>query len=316
MAFHDQAQLIGLLPSLEELTIWLDPHIDVFQTRPLIHPLYHQHASVFPVQGPALKPLQDRLRVLTIMSDPKYSQSTAHTIKLPGFHHLQSLTVSMEHLGAPKTIQFYRPDDSVAEGTPGDTNKPCLPLSLKSLHLISCTRMTFVLLDVFNKLSAGELHLRHITLAFDMLPIPAIILCGASHTRVEPLSRKVQRWLQRLASLAQKHHCVKFLTKDPCSSFTYELEAVAKLSNSEIALVAGQAYRFSECAARSQEELRERSAAECKLFLLHGIMYLHLFCSPTFDFTRWTNIVFFHGTKKTSRYAIFFRLETCVDRKP
>lgn len=323
---HDQAQMIALLPSLRELTIWLLPHSDAFQARPLIRSPNHQHTSIVRLQGLALKIVQERVRVLAIQSDPKYKWAAAHVIKLPGFRNLENPTVSMEHLGMPNMIGFYRANGSLIGSHQGNAGKhPCIPLTLKCLHLTLCTRHTFALLHVFDSFAAGQLHLRHIALAFDMPAVPAIILCSASHTKLEPLYKKARRWLRRLTNLAYKCHHVEFLTDDS-SSFTGELEAVTKPLNTKLALVAGKGLKFSECVARNMEGSRTRSSAERRLFLLHGVRHLQLFCSPTFDFIRWIEVVFFHGDRgaksksrkmaRTFRYVIDSRLSSFTTTSP
>jgi len=294
---HDQARLVRFLPSLTELTVWLRPHSDVNQTSPFMWLLHHQHDSVMVIVGPALKTLPGRVRLLNIQSDFRYNgHGMTRTIKLPGFHQLRSLTVAMEHLGDPNKIRFQRSDGSLVKGDPGKTSTPCLPSTLKSLHLISCTRSVFSLLCLLDSFLPGELHLTHVTLAFDMPTISAIIWCGASYKKLEPLSTKEQRWLRRLVSLAQKHLRVEFFTTSPLSLFITELNAVAHLSDDEIAIVAGEGLQSSECVARRRDGwFRARSPAESTLFLLHGVKHRQLFCSFIFDFTRWTDTVFFHG---------------------
>lgn len=258
--------------------------------------MHHQHDSALFVSGPALEFLQDRIRVLNIQSDLRYnSHGITRMIKLPGFHHLRSLTAAMEHLGVPDTIRLYRADGTVVRSTQSDTSMPCLPLTLERLHLTSCTSLTFELLDVLDSLPPGELHLTQITLHFAMSPTPAIILCGTSHAQLESLCTTVQRWLRGLESLAQKHHRVQIFMRTSTSSFITELEAAAHLSNSEIALAAGGDLLFSVCVARSRDGLRERSSEECKFFLFHGVRYRQLFCRPTFNFTRRIDVFFFHG---------------------
>lgn len=297
MGFHNVACLIEVLPSLTALAVWLAPHFDALQTSSFIWPIYHQHASSLLLAGPALKTLQGRLRILIIQSDPRFSgHGMTRTITLPGFHQLRILTVAMENLGAPRSVRFYRSDGSLAKGNSKDTSTPCLPLTLQTLHLTSCTRATFSLLNVLNSFPDGELSLTNTTLGFEMTTTSAIILCGASHKKSEPLSKKSQRWLRRLRSLEQQRHRVDFFTKSLSSSFITELEAVTHLTNEEIAIIAGESLQFSECVARGQDgRFRARSPAECRLFLLHGVRYRQLLCSPTFDFTLWTDTVFFHG---------------------
>lgn len=303
---QDQAQLVALLPSITELTIWLSPHSDAFRARPLIRSSYHQHDSVIP-QILAHKALTERVKVLTVRSDSKFRQSTANTIRLPGFRNLRSLTISMAHLGKPKTISFCRPDGSLLEPRQGSALYPCLPLSLTSLHLTSCTRQTFALLYVFDNIDSEELHLRRITLSFDMSTVSAVILCLSTHTKFEPSERKASRWLRRLKSLTHKLHFVNFLTSDLSMPFIKELEATTRISDSEIALVAGQGLRLSECMAHNREGPRKRSFAERKLFLLHGFSYRQLFCSPTFNYACWLEVAFFHGVKSTSQTLATFR---------
>ncbi|KAH6644275.1 hypothetical protein C7974DRAFT_467935 [Boeremia exigua] len=294
--------LVALLPSLKEVTMSLPPREDPAQTTPSVWPLTYQHASVSPFDGIVLQMMQTKLQVLTIQSDARYQQ---HIIKLPGFLNLRSLTISMVHLGSPSSIDFYKPDV-----TSMDLKKQnWLPLTLTDLHLTSCTRSTFVLLDMFTSFSSDLLRLKRITLAFDMIASSALILCA-----MEQLPRCTTMtalgWVQTLADLARKGLTVKLCaeTSSPLcisgrrATFTEELQAMTTLSSVEVTRIIRAGMQLSVAVARSRTGSRRRSSPlERRLFLLHGTDYPTLFSSPTFSATYWTEVTFFHGTRKTFR---------------
>ncbi|KAJ8112689.1 hypothetical protein OPT61_g4996 [Boeremia exigua] len=301
--------LVASLPSLREVTMWLPPTGDAVETNPII-PLFHrQNASFAPFDSLTLEVMQMCLRVLTIESDAKYPRNVSHVISMPGFRNLRSLTMSMEHLGSPIQLTFYSPDDTLETSSRNNNDVGVLskavywPLTLTDIHLTSCNKFTFNLLETLGQVPSVQPHPIHVTLDFDIPASSALILCAMEGPTDHP-GRTASIWTNTLADLDSKGYRVDFSTKGTLpvcmngrkATFMEELQAMTKLSLGEVARIGRAGMQFSDCVAQSYNGPRTRSSPlEYKLFLLHGGDYPTLFSSPTFTATSWVHAAFFHG---------------------
>lgn len=300
--------LVALCSMLKELTMWLPPRQNFARARPQV--ARHFYASVTPFEGPTLEILQQNLEVLTFKCGFQCKGNAIRLIRLPGFRNLKSLTIPMDNLGPPSMIDFYRSDVVFVKSRQGDDRdraagrRACLPLTLTGLHLTSCNRHTFVLLDVLNCLPTGTLFLKCITLSFDVSACSALVLCSFSRW-LEPIKDKARKWKRMIENLVSNSHYIELFADQSSavykygrkSSFLDEMNAITLLSHQEVAEIAGANMQLSDYVARSNTGPRARNTLlEHRLFLIHGIEHHGLFCSPTFDATYWADVAFFHNS--------------------
>jgi hypothetical protein len=262
-----------------------------------------------PFHGPALQVLRQRLEVLTIAEDTTWKgPATCEileggdtswrnmgklTVTLSEFPKLRCLDIPMEALGHPETILFVDPIANAV--APGDSTirTKVLPLTLQSLHLRSCNKWTFTLLQKINEVPMNQLRLKRIELSFKADP-------GVFLTRCDSADQGRLSYLRVLSDLRRKGTKVVFYTGDieEVLDMSKELASLSALSPFEawrfsisrmpfsvLNLVASKTRRISETASR--------------LFLRHAENHLSFFNSSTLDLGRWTQGAFFHGIKNT-----------------
>ncbi|KAI4622238.1 hypothetical protein J4E83_004978 [Alternaria metachromatica] len=216
------------------------------QRAPLVFPALNlEMLPGAPFQGPALPLFQAKLESLTIAEntrwkgpptievleshDAKWRSMGAHIITLADFARLKRLDIPMGILGRPDDVVFSlaakpfaaRVNDALpAKKTLEEARSKVIPLTIQRLHLRSCNKWTFALLQRINEIPVGDLRLKHVELYFNTPCKQLIILCNAFDLgRLD--------YLDLLTSLGRKGIKVTFHNLD---SFQFTLRFEQKLA--------------------------------------------------------------------------------------
>jgi hypothetical protein len=264
---------------------------------------------VVPFQGPALQIMRQRLETLTITEDTRWKGPATleflgredlswrnmgkHTVTLASFSKLKRLDIPMEILGHPETILFVDPIASAL--APGDSTMrtKVLPLTLQYLHLRSCNKWTFTLLQKINEVSMDQLRLKRIELFFKAGPRDLLMRCDST-------DEGRLNYLRVLSDLRRKGTKVVFYTgrKQEVLEMSRELVSLSALSPFEAWRFSVSRMPFSALNPVASEKRRISETAS-RLFLRHAENHLSLFNSSNLDLGLWTQGAFFHGIKNT-----------------
>jgi hypothetical protein len=264
---------------------------------------------VIPFQGPALQIIRQRLETLTITEDTRWKGPATleflgredlswrnmgkHTVTLADFPKLKRLDIPMEVLGHPKTILFVDPIASAV--APGDSimRTKVLPLTLQYLHLRSCNKWTFTLLQKINEVPMDQLSLKCIQLFFKAGPRDLLMRCDST-------DEGRLNYLRVLSDLRRKGTKVIFYTgrKEEVLDMSKELASLSALSPFEAWHFSVSRMPFSALNPVASEKRRISETAS-RLFLRHAGNHLSLFNSSTLDLGLWAQGAFFHGIKNT-----------------
>jgi hypothetical protein len=264
---------------------------------------------VVPFQGPALQVMRQRLEALTITEDTKWKGPATleflgrediswrnmgkHTVTLADFLKLKCLDIPMEVLGHPETILFVDPIASAV--APGDSTMrtKVLPLTLQHLHLRSCNKWTFTLLQKINEVPMDQWSLKCIELFFKAGPRDLLMRCDST-------DEGRLNYLRVLSDLRRKGTMVIFYTgrKGEILDMSKELVSLSALSPFEAWRFSTSRMSFSTLNPVASKKRRISETAS-RLFLRHAGNHPSLFNSSTLDLGLWTQSAFFHGIKNT-----------------
>ncbi|KAG9190431.1 hypothetical protein G6011_08519 [Alternaria panax] len=280
---------------------------------------------VAPFQGPALRVFQAKLETrkscpLTISENTswkgpptievleshnlKWRNMGTHIITLANFSRLKRLDIPMDILGRPHDIVFSNTYNlnvakhdgpAIVRRTPPVSKKlaelrsKVLPLTLQYLHLRSCNKWVFALLQRINEVPVEDLILKRVELSFELSPKNLLIQCDA-----EDLGRL--DYVQLLAGLDRKGIEVIFHTgpEGIAVDMRKELEALSCLTPSEVWHCSVAHAPFSKW---NPEASRKRQSLKTgfRYFLRHADHHSQLLNSPTFNIESWMQGAFFHG---------------------
>ena len=277
-----------------------------------------------PFQGPALDVFQARLEALIISENTrwkgpptvevleshnlKWRNMGTHIITLAGFSRLKRLDVPMDILGRPHDIVFSNTsslDVTKHDGTAimdralpmgktlAELRSKVLPLTIQYLHLRSCNKWMFALLQRINEVPVEELRLRHVELSFEPSPNNLLIQCDAADLGQLDYS-------QLLVDLDRKGVNVTFHTgpQGTLVDMRKEIEALSRLTTIEAWHYSITHAPFSKW---NPEAIRKRQSLKMgfRYFLRHADHHSQLLNSPTFNLESWTQSAFFHGTRNS-----------------
>jgi hypothetical protein len=277
-----------------------------------------------PFQGPALDVFQARLEALIISENTrwkgpptvevleshnlKWRNMGTHIITLAGFSRLKRLDVPMDILGRPHDIVFSNTsslDVTKHDGTAimdralpmgktlAELRSKVLPLTIQYLHLRSCNKWMFALLQIINEVPVEELRLRHVELSFEPSPNNLLIQCDAADLGQLDYS-------QLLVDLDRKRVNVTFHTgpQGTLVDMRKEIEVLSCLTTIETWHYSITHAPFSKW---NSEAIRKRQSLKIgfRYFLRHADHHSQLLNSPTFNLESWTQSAFFHGTRNS-----------------
>ncbi|KAF1848731.1 uncharacterized protein K460DRAFT_427990 [Cucurbitaria berberidis CBS 394.84] len=271
---------------------------------------------VTPFQGPALRLMQKNLEVLIILENSRWKGPAKtemlrsphdlpwrnmgrHTITLPGFAKLKRLDLPMDALGLPLSIRFLGPISPAlcAEAATKDSGKShediafhrahspfkILPNTLTHLHLRSCGRQTFALLQKVNEIPVQRLNIVCIELFFKTRPRTSIAQCYVA-------DEGKLNYPLILTELADKGVKVAFYTGPTERLFDMHKELVGLSYLSPL-----EAWRFA-LSGRQFSELDTKASMRRRSSILSSQLLMN---TPTFDGSCWASVVFFHGIRNT-----------------
>jgi hypothetical protein len=295
------------------------------QRAPLNFPaLNPELLPVAPLQGTALKLFQARLEALTITENTrwkgpptvevleshnlKWRNMGSHLVTLANFTRLKRLSVPMDILGRPNDIVFSNTSTTITgkhdvaasvDSAPrigktlAELRSKALPLSIQYLHLRSCNKWTFALLQKINEVPVNDLRLKHVKLSFETLSKHLIIQCDAE-------DRGQLDYLRLLTDLDGKGVKVTFHTgpRETLVDMREELDAMSSLNPFEIWRCGGSYMPFSAWNSEASER-RRRLTTGFRSFLRHADHHSQLLNSPTLNLKLWTDSALFHGIKNS-----------------
>lgn len=329
--------LLLLCPNLKSITLELPeaspfdvnrPHVQSNFALSTLPTPNDRMLPVSPIQGPALRVLQEKLEALTIKEDSRWKGPmkleilSVHqdltwksmgksAITLGGFTRLKRFDAPMEVLGEPKGVVFLDPTlpaigidtRTATEESIKDNNKPTnkqptmlnkvIPLTLKYIYLRSCNQHTFALLQRLNNVSIEHLQVQEINIFFSTCPRVSVTRCYSADEGKLQYSRI-------LSELAQKNVKIRFYTGKYDTPFDMEKEIAAMylLSPFEAWSFALLGKQFAELNSRASAK-RLLSTNAHRLFLKHCQHYFPLLNRPSFNGNAWTDVGFFHGIQNT-----------------
>jgi hypothetical protein len=320
--------LTTLCPNLKSVTVELPaarqfssggPPQPVHMAPDNLPGLNQELTPVTPFQGSALQVMRQKLEALTIAEDTRWKGPPTleflerqdipwrnmgkHTITLTGFSKLRRLDVPMEVLGHPCTLLFVDPTataisttDLAAAGINTTRTHPrtkVLPLTLRYLHLRSCNKMTFALLQKINEVPVAQLRLKHIELFSKTGLRDLVMQCDATD-----LGRF--NYLQVLSDLNRKGTKVTFYTwhGEEALDIFQELASLSALSPFEV-WRSSASHISSPTLNPAASEKRRIGDIGIRIFLRHAEHHMNLFNRATLDLRLWTHAAFFHGIKNT-----------------
>jgi hypothetical protein len=231
-----------------------------------------------------------------------------HIITLANFSRLKRLDIPMDLLGHPNDIVFSNTcslnvakhdvaaimDGAItADKTLAKLRSKVLPLTLQYLHLRSCNKWTFALLQKINEVPVEDLRLKHVELSFEPSPKNLLIQCDATDLGRLDYSRL-------LTDLHRKGTKITFYTgsQEVQVDMRKELEALSCLTPTEVWRCSTTHAPFSVWHPEASKK-RHLLKMGFRYFLRHADHHSQLLNSPTFNLESWMQSAFFHGIRNS-----------------
>ncbi|KAF2113993.1 hypothetical protein BDV96DRAFT_577392 [Lophiotrema nucula] len=289
------AVLWALLPKLKSMTVEMPSLTAVRETPTATHVVIlsfmHGAGPSPPFHNPLVRFLEQKLENLTISETSSWKGSSMRNITVANFELLRHLSLPIDTL----VRRFGEVNDI----------EQVLPPSLEELSIRSCNKYTCEVLDALKSSRKTLVRLQRVGLYFKTCVRSSLLLvCLGNQEKPQALRNMLQTMKDQ--GICVRAFCRTSAGKTPeedryaAANLPQELEAWAYLSLSEVIMASNKGLRFSEIAARKEDnQLRTRSKAERVLFLRTYHILGAVFTSPSFKPELWLKTRFFFGPKKS-----------------